>query len=84
MLTFTAADVSGVVGVSIAVYRVKIDAAGPVPSSPNSWRRTEPGLGLIKQVEQVTTFVWAGARQDSEYRDQRGGRGSGIFNLLNI
>jgi hypothetical protein len=42
-----------------------------LPTVPQtSWRRTEPDLDLIKQVEQVTTFVLAGACQDSEHRDQ--------------
>jgi hypothetical protein len=27
------------------------------------WSRTEPDLDVIKQVEQVTRFVWAGACQ---------------------
>jgi hypothetical protein len=37
-------------------------------------RRAEPSLicTLIKQVEQVTTFVSAGACQDSEHRDEEG------------
>ena len=46
------------------------------------WSRTEPDLDVIKQVDQVRTCVLAGACQDSEHRDQRGGSGSGIFNLI--
>jgi hypothetical protein len=46
--------------------------------------RTKPDLHLIKQVEQVTTFVLAGACQDSDHRMKRGGRGCGIFNLTII
>jgi hypothetical protein len=34
------------------------------------WSRTEPDLDVIKQVEQVTNFVLAGACQDSEHRDR--------------
>jgi hypothetical protein len=75
----TIADRSEVIGMSIADY---CDVAGLPVVLQTSWKITEPDLGLIKQGEQVTTFSWAGACQDSEHRDQRRGGGSSIFNLL--
>lgn len=45
-----------------------IDVAGPARSSQTSRRRTEPDLGLIKQVEQDN---WAGSLQGFRAQDQR-------------
>jgi hypothetical protein len=62
MLISTTADCSGVIGLSIADYRLNANVAGLAHSSSNLGSRIEPDLDVIKQVEQVTTFVLALAR----------------------
>jgi hypothetical protein len=51
----TTADRSGVFGVSIADYRLNFESLALPKFPQTSWRRSEPDLGLIKQVEQVKT-----------------------------
>jgi hypothetical protein len=47
-------------------YRVSMAGLSHPHTFLQSLGRTEPDLDLIKQVEQATTFVLAGACQDSE------------------